>query len=95
MEVSNATSLRQSGITILQSSVTGETELYAALATDVIALCSKKNPKVLKNLFAQYYLNPPAKGIVMNLLQRSSTLTPTEPPCVMHTLLNFCMCDVR
>jgi len=95
MEVSNATSLRQSGITILQSSVTGEAELNAALATDVIALCSKKNPNVLKNLFAQYYLNAPAKGIVMNLLHRSSTLTPTEPPCVKHTLFNFCVCEVH
>jgi len=95
MEVSNATSLRQSGITILQSSVTGEAELNAALATDVIALCSMKKPNVLKNLFAQYFLNPPARGIVMNLLHKSSTLTPTELPCVMRTLFNFCTCEVH
>jgi hypothetical protein len=58
MEVSNATSLRQSGITILQSSVTGEADRNTALATDVIALCSKKSANVLKNLFVRYFLKP-------------------------------------
>ena len=90
MEAGNATSLRQTGIAILRSSVTGEADRNTALAIDVITLCSKKNPKVFKNLFVHYFLNPPATRLIMNLLHRSSTLTPTKLPCI-HNLTSACV----
>jgi hypothetical protein len=67
--------------------MTGEADHNTALATDVIASCSKKNPKVLKNLFAQYFLYPPAKRLVMPLLQRLTTLSPTKYPYEMRYVI--------